>query len=398
MSAPIDRGLGNITNKAMQEVAKDEAIERIAEAETASDSALESLKEAVNPLAARLREKRKIDRPARERVSKMMKGGEKAERMLPIGQIKDAANQFERRNPELKASVLTLLRQNIKPDDTKEELLKKIQDFYGDISLADEALEFLIETSEGDLARKLLEIKDEINKERGREIIAGRNISIQARMASQEGLGTPTNLRDMYRDITGNPRESTQLFDELSRKYAFKDLKKVLDFMLHSLGSDMKSKGPSIEAGQLHSLFTEVRSMQAILGVYRFFRGRMHLVTSMFQKNGLSVPQELNFEQLAKEFMGLAAERYPSSDKVMQRAVRLGIKDWILAKIIAFSQFRDAVKEVSMAQIFKTIQHRDEAYMALLEALEELEDLLEEEEEKDEQEQAEEEGDGKDGH
>ncbi len=159
-------------------------------------------------------------------------------------------------------------------------------------------------------------------------------------------MGTPTNLRDLYRDVTGNPRDSNTMFEELSQKYAFKELKKVIDFLLHSLGADMKSQGPSIPRGLLHRLFSETRSLQAILGVYRFFRGRMRLVESLFQKEGIDVPEELNFETMAKAFMALASDRYPSSSKVKDTAVKLGIEKWIQAKIIALSQLRDAVREV----------------------------------------------------
>jgi type III secretion protein W len=270
------------------------------------------------------------------------------------------------------------LREQIKPGDTKDEILRKLAEFYPDVSLADEALEFLLQTTDGELAETIKEAKSDFEKLHSREIAAGRNIGDVAREAAGKGLGTTTSMRDMYREITGNPRDSTTLFEELSTKYAFKDLKKVIDFLLHSLGADMKSKGPSIPRGLLHRLLTETRSLQAILGVYRFFRGRMRLVEKMFQENELEVPAELSFESMAKQFMSLAQERYPSSAKVFQTAIKLGIEKWITAKIIVFSQMRDAVREVAMNLIFKSLQHRDEMYLAVLEALEDLEDQLEE--------------------
>jgi type III secretion protein W len=375
----------NVTIQAMQEVAKETAAEVHAEQQTSAADFKNSMEEAVNPFAA-ARKKEKPLKSQKTRIQKMLQSGEKAQKLLPLQQLKGMADQFQRRNPELKAQDLLLLRESINPDDTKEQILEKLMKFYGyDVSLADEALEFLLETTEGELANKVREIKEELTEKRGREIIAGRNIHTQARMASQEGLGTPTSLRDMYRDITGNPREATTLFDELSQKYAFKDLKKVMDFLLHSLGADMKSKGPSIDRGELHRLFSETRTLQAILGVYRFFRGRMTLMQSLFEKNSLNLPPELSFETMAKEFMALASERYPSADKVLQRTVRLGLERWILAKIIALSQFRDAVREVAMAKIYKTLQHRDDLYLAILEALEDLEDELEAIEEKAEE-------------
>lgn len=380
----------NVTLDAMKAVAKDEAQELRAEQQSSQIALKDQLAETVNPFAA-LRRTEKTIKSQKGRIQKMQLQGEKPEQLLPIAALKNLADQFQRRNPELKADTLVRLRQAIKPDDSKEEILRKLTEFYGDPSLADEALEYLLETTEGDLANKIREIKEELNQEKGREIVAGRNIAIQARQAASQGLGTPTNMRDMYRDITGNPREATALFEELAQKYAFKDLKKVVDFLLHSLGADMKSKGTSIEPAELQRLFSEARTLQAILGVYRFFRGRMELTQSLFEKNHLDIPPGLTFESMAKEFMALASERYPSSDKVLQRAVRLGIEKWLMAKIIALSQFRDAVREVAMAKIYKSLQHRDDLYLAILEALEDLEDELEEESEGEEEGEEEEE-------
>lgn len=394
MAESVNPKISSDTIARMQEVGKELEEELSAEQITAKDAMLNYLQEAVNPFP-RLPRTQKPLASQRGRISKTLKMGERSDRLGALEQIKDKAGQFQQRNPELKASVLIALRERIKPDDSPEEILKKVLETYHDPFLADEAMLFLLETTEGELAKSVQEAKDQLNKQFGREIVAGRNISTHARQAAGSAVGTPTNLRDMYRDITGNPRDSSTLFQELSQRYAFKELKKVVDFLLHSLGSDMKAKGPSIPRGQLHRLLTETRSLQAILGVYRFFRGRMGLMESLFQKEGMEMPSQVNFETMAKQFMALAGDRYPTSDKALQTAVKLGIEKWIMAKIIALSQFRDAIREVAVNQIYRSIQHRDELYLSILEALEQLEDeleeLLEREEEEREQEEEEEE-------
>jgi type III secretion protein W len=374
----------NITLEAMKEVGKEEQQELRAEQQE-SQSAFVAEQKETTPAFVRTKTDKTLKSQS-QRVRKNTKLGEKSDNLLPIQRIKDSAEQFERRNPELKANILALLREAIKPGDDKETILKKLLEFYPDVSLADEALEFLLETTDGELHRTIAEAKEEFNTQFSREISAGRNIGAQARSAAEKGLGTTTSLRDMYRDITGNPRDSTTLFEQLAQKYAFKDLKKVIDFLLHSLGADLKSKGPSIPPGLLHRLLTETRSLQAILGVYRFFRGRMHLVQTMFQRENMAVPQEVTFESLSKEFMTLAAERYPAASKVLQLAQKLGVDASVIGKIILFSQYRDAIREVAMQQIYKSVQHRDELFMAIIEALEDLEDQLEELQEKDEDE------------
>lgn len=375
----------NLTIEAMKEVAKEEQIEQHAEQQESQGAFMNQCEEAVNPFAATIKKTEKSLKNNKSRVNKSLKSGEKAGRLLPVERIKEFADQYQRRNPELKANILTLLREHIKPGDDKETILKKIREFFGDVSLADEALDFLLETTEGELAKTVQDAKEDFTKEFGREITAGRNISEQARTAAEKGLGTPTTLRDLYRDITATPRDSSTLFEELANRYAFKELKKVIDYLLHSLGADMKSKGPSIPRAFLHRLLTETRSLQAILGVYRFFKGRMNLMENLFDKEGLEWPSQLTFESIAKQFMALTAERYPNAAKVLQMAAKLGIEKWLIAKIIVFSQMRDAIREVAVNQVYKSIQHRDELYMAIIEALEDLEDELEDMAEEDEE-------------
>lgn len=381
------------TLQAMRELQVDAKQEALAQRIASKNALLEVLSETTYHLAGKIKKKEKTLKANKSRIQKMLKSGEK---LGPMGRLeenkdRDTAAQYEKQNRELSADTLLRLRGLIKPGDTKEEILDKIKKYYSDVTLTDDVLDFLLETTDGELNLRVRELKDEFNEENSREIVAGRNISGEARAAAEKGLGTPTSLRDQYRDITGNPRDANTLFDELSRKYEFKDLKKVVDFFLHSLGADMKSKGSSIAKGELHRLINETRTLQSILGVYRFFQGRMNLMHSLFNKDGLDFPEQLNFELMAKQFMTLASERYPSSAKVLQSAVRLGIDKWISAKIIALSQFRDAIREVAMEKIYKSLQHRDEFYLAVIEALEDLEDELEEQLKKEEEEEEEEE-------
>lgn len=321
---------------------------------------------------------------AKTRIQKMMKASQ-GKKLLPIQQLKEMAGQFQRRNPELLADTLVLLRQRINADDSKEKILSTLLEFYPDISLADEALEYLLKTSDGELASKLREIKEELNEQRGREIIAGRNIQLQAKQAAEKGLGTPSTMRDMYRDITGNPRSAAALFEELSKKYAYKDMKKVTDFLLNSLGADMKSKGPSIEPAELQRLFSETRNLQAVLGVYRFFRNRMPLMQSLFEKNNLTMPPTLSFESISKEFIGYISERYPSASKALQHIDQLGVGKMLAAKVIALAQFRDGIREVSLPKIFGTSAERDKYYLPIIEASEDVEDEIEQLEERGEE-------------
>lgn len=306
-----------------------------------------------------------------------------------IEDVTESERSWTDRNPELKDNVLRMLRSSISSEDTIDGILKKVMDTYPDHYLADEAFDYLVSSTpqNSTIGRKLYEARAELNTLYTREIKAGRNINIEAQEFSKKGLGSPTGLRDLYRDITGQPREPSQLFEELSRKFNFQDLATVIKFVLHSIGADMKAKGPSIPRQELERLFTGARAMQSILGVYRFFDSRMPLILGQFQRNELDLPPRLNFELLSKQFVKMIAERYPSVDKILKFGVLLGISDEEIAQIIIFTQYRDAIRALS-PRLFKSEKQRQDMLLALLDTLSELEDLLDEDEEEDEDEDA----------
>ena len=96
----------------------------------------------------------------------------------------------------------------------------------------------------------------------------------------------------------------------------------------------------------------------------------------------------LNFEVLAKLFFDIAEERYPSSEKMKQLVSKLvnplavNPLEGVYVQIAVLNVMRDMVKEVSPTQLYRSLQHRDDLYLAIIEALEDLEDELEEMEEK----------------
>lgn len=307
---------------------------------------------------------------------------EEGKKVVEAEKIDEAAAQFQQRNPELKDSTLKILRSMLKPGDTPEEILEKVLSVYPDPTLADEALDFLIETSDPDLLKALVGAKEKLNQERGREVIAGKNMGELAREFSKEGLGSPTSLRDLYRDVTGTPREPIKLFEELTEQFPYTKLKPAISFLLHSLGQDMKSKGPSIARPELQRLLDETRSLQGILGIFRFFQSRMRLIGREFASYQLILPPRLDFELLSKAFVKIVAERYMNPDKLRQIAKALGISEELAAQLIIYTQMRDALKQIA-PRYFRNLQHREELTKVLLDTLEEIEDELEEEEEKE---------------
>jgi type III secretion protein W len=302
------------------------------------------------------------------------------EKALDVEKTDEASERYQKTNYELSAKTLRIIRSQIAAGNTAEEILQKVETVYKEAALADEALDFLIETSEGQLLAATLEAKEKLNKDKGKEIKAGRNMGAQAREFAKQGLGSPTSLRDLYRDITLNPREPLKLFDELTEKFRYPTLKTAITFLLHSLGSDLKSKGPSIQRGELKRLLDETRSIQGILGIFRFFQSRMRLIQREFQSYQLMMPSRLDFELMARLFSKILAERFMNPEKIQQTAKLMGISGEIAAQLIIYSQMRDALKQIA-PRYFRDPRHRDELLKAFIDTIEKLEDELEEEEE-----------------
>ncbi|MBI5346045.1 MAG: type III secretion system gatekeeper subunit SctW [Chlamydiae bacterium] len=296
-----------------------------------------------------------------------------------VRQAEEVADRFSRDNYEFNTKMLLALRYSISQKDSVEEIVRKILDFYPDYTLADEALNFLMETSSPDMAAKFSQAKEYLNAHFKREITAGKNIKFQAQEFSKQGLGSPSDLRNMYREITGNPKTPHTLFEELSQRFNYETMKMVMRFLLHSLGTDLKAKGPSITRPELQRLMEDVQILQAILGVYRFFKSRNNLLISQFEHFGLNFPKILTFEALSKFFMKLTQDKYVSPDKVKEFARLLNLTNEELSQIIVFTQIRDATRNTS-SRLYRSNQHRQEVLQSVIEALQDLEDELEAEE------------------
>jgi len=285
----------------------------------------------------------------------------------------DLAQNYNRRNPELPSDKLRSLKESIHKGQSAEEILEQVDKAFEDATLADEALEYLEKSTEGSLQENVKAAKTLLNELRGREVIAGRNVDAAAKSFHKQGVGqSPTELRNLYRDITGNPRDHNTLFTELSEKYPFDDLKLLTKFLLKGLAYDLKSKGPSIQAAELMRLMTETRNLQSILWVYLFFKSRQKMMRMLYKRYGFKDKKtKPSFEKLAKEFIKLAEERYPSVMKLLKQGDQLDLDD--LEKIIVFMQYRDAIRGLS-PRIYKTNRHKQDLLLVILETLDELEE------------------------
>ena len=303
-------------------------------------------------------------------------------KILAVESKDDAAAQFEENNPELSQKTLRILASFISKDDSAEKILEKVFSVYPDPALADDALEYLVQTSSGQMLDEIKKAKEILNRDYEKQVKIGKNIGAFSREFSKEGLGSPTALRDIYRDVTNNRRDPINLFNEFADKYNFQKMQVIILFMLKSLGADLKSKGPSIDPAELARLIEEVRSLKGILGVYHFFYSRDKLISDLFEKIPFPRPKLVTFENLAKILIRMVAERYMSPEKLMETAKALGLDEEEAAQIIIFTQMHDALRQIS-PKYFRTVQQRQDLSKLFVDTLEKTEKKLKDKKEEE---------------
>jgi hypothetical protein len=135
-------------------------------------------------------------------------------KVLDVENVETLSDKYQKENFELNAKTLKILRASIQNAKNADEILAKVLSVYPEAALADEALEFLTKTTENQLLLATSEAKEKLNKDRSKEIKAGRNMGAAARQFSQEGLGSASSLRELYRQITQTPKEILDLFED----------------------------------------------------------------------------------------------------------------------------------------------------------------------------------------
>lgn len=378
---PHISGASPVHPNSLRMLMKAAAAEEIRQSESETDFEQWCELDAFNPMAMMRRFKPLHEFKFKEKTEEAKT--EESQKILEVEKIEEAAARFQKKNDELQAAMLLLLRSRISASDRPDDVIRKVQERYADPALADEALDFLLETADPNTTASIKNAKEQFNAQFAREIAAGRNMGVQAREFSRTGLGSPTSLRDLYRDITANPREPIELFDELSDQYPYDKLKTIIRFLLHSLGADLRAKGPSISRAELIRLIDETRSLQGILGIYRFFLSRMGLIGRQFDSYQVEMPGNIHFTLLAKLLIKLLKERFMTPEKILQTAKALGISEETIAQIILFTHMKDAVGQIT-PRYYRSPQQRQELLKAFLTALEELEDRLEEDDEEKE--------------
>jgi len=155
-------------------------------------------------------------------------------------------------------------------------------------------------------------------------------------------------------------------------------LDKVTDFLLQSLGADLRSGGPSIEPAKLQVLVTQTRALQGVLGVFSFFEKRQALMAGEMGRKSIELPASVTVEALTRSLMELVEDKYPSPIKVIGAAEKLGVPESDpLGQVLVISQFRDALRGIS-PKFFAQPKLREDLNAAMIEALDQIETRLDE--------------------
>jgi hypothetical protein len=365
----------------------EKGVDAVAKQETAADTLKEAFTQAVNPNAPKQEAKRKTLGEFAEDVKKAMKaGGETV--LVPVEKIENEVGKFKQKHPEFSNEDLDDIRVSVKQGATKEEtrenVLALVNSKGKDAAQKDQLLEFLENTTTGDLQESIKEarakFRDTVDEKSGvsnNKLLDNANrISARVGQAQDKGLSA-VEMRALYQEVTSNNIDTLTLFNKLVKQYDFKELVQVTKFLGRTLSDDQKNPGPHVDPALLQDRFVEIRMLQAILNVYKFEKKRYPLVQSELEKRGIEIPPQLNFENATKQFLDYCGERYPSGNKVMEKAANLKVEQNVESTIIVLSlMFRDAIKEVSPKIFGDSQPKRNDAYNVLIEKLTDLEDIL----------------------
>jgi len=338
---------------------------------------------AVNTLQLIRRNSETLEERVKRRVKpeQSEKQADAEEAIMEVEAADEVAGYYENKYPDMKAKSLLGLKDQLGRGDSAEEILQKVLEYFPDPVQADEAIEYLLRVLPDEFKEKILESKGLLHKRFNRQIRAGRNIFQESVKFAEEGLGSATELRDMYTELTGNPKDPLDLFEELLAKFPFEKMRQAISFWLHALGADLNKKGSSIEKGELHRLVSDARSLQAILGVYRFFATKQRELLLNLLRRGQEATPQMHYQHLAKLFVRILLDKYPSPEKILFLKYDLKIDQSLQAQEAVLSIMCSALRGVA-PKLFRSQKHREDLLACFLKALEAIEEILEEDNKK----------------
>lgn len=297
--------------------------------------------------------------------------------------VKDKAGEFAKKNPELSKETLeNILKELVRRHGESEDGLsaQDVEDlvlaYYPDPYLANDVLNFLIESTEGGLNDTVRDAQGNHEELYPREIQIGKNISEEARTFESRGLDSPSKLREWYRSAvtsTAGQVKTTDLFLKMMDRFGFEKLVKANHFYLAALGADLRKGGLSVP--ELADKVHQVRSLQAIVNVFRMSRMRMRVIDkalNYYAKLGVreQLPPGFDFQSLGRLTMNILQDRNISKDTILQKVRAQGFGNSEVAMMCVIQQMSLMLNDLDSHRVFMSPVHKEQTEKAFKETCE----------------------------
>ncbi len=172
---------------------------------------------------------------------------------------------------------------------THDAILKKLNKTYKDVSFKyialqhlhnklEKALQRAIQTNNIRLANKLtgclhhirLALNAILKSTSKRDLLAGLNVmQIAEEFNMSSGLDDTENLVSFYRDAVLDYKSLSLAYQKLLDKYGVERFFVGIDYLLQALGSDLGSKGSSINPNNLKAIIHDIEQLRTLKQVYQ---------------------------------------------------------------------------------------------------------------------------------
>ncbi len=205
---------------------------------------------------------------------------------------------------------------------TPETLRQLLKEEFEDVSHQYAALEYLDEllSETGDapeLLEAVREARGELDEHHGPEIRAGLNVTGTAIRFEQ--LDGPQNLRDFYRETILAFEDVTEAHSSILARYGESNFDAAAEFLIHAVGDDLSSAGPSMEPRQLKATMDNLYMVQVARNVHVQLDG-------LFQKmaDEFNLTPSTSSSQILSELLPLKDQRWVDGNKIDAITNRLG--------------------------------------------------------------------------
>ncbi|SPN73468.1 type III secretion regulator YopN/LcrE/InvE/MxiC,HrpJ-like domain [Chlamydia serpentis] len=368
-------GLGGTQNVNLAAVeaaaAKADAAEVIASQEGSEMNIVQQSQDMTNPAAAtRTRKKEEKFKTLESRKKSEAGKTEKKAETTEDKSDADLADKYTAGNSEISGQELRGLHDTLSDDSSPEEILSILKDKIKDPALQSLALDYLVQTTSstrGKLKDALIEARNTHTEQLGRTAIGGKNILFASQEYAEQLNVSPSGLRSLYLEVTGNTHTCDQLLSMLQDRYTYKDMAIVSSFLMKGMSTELKRLGPYVPGAQLQVLMTETRNLQAVLTSYDYFEARVPVLLDSLKAEGIQVPENINFVKVAESFHKVINDKFPTASKI-EREVRSLIGDDTESVTGVLNLFFTALRQTS-SRLFSSADKRQQLGAMMANAL-----------------------------